>query len=175
MIRSILIAAIFSVFAANVGAQEPARRMRWCAAMMCEEEAVLSVALDSVIRETLALGQTRGAPRVLGLLVANPFYIEPGTRVGPNPVVMRWNFVRQIHPEVQVLDSVGAAFARGGALRAGGPLFVVAPLSWRGDSSAVVQIAVLPASGHFRHERYVRLRYRDGEWRIVRIETGWIE
>jgi hypothetical protein len=168
--------SIVLICADPLAAQEPARGMRWCAAMVCEEEAVLSVALDSVIREEM-VGRDPASepPRILGPLLPNPFRVGVRTIVDPNASRHRWVFIRRLHPRVEVLDSVNTAFHRDGVLRDGGPFFVVAPISWRGDSSAVAQIAVLPAPRQHRHERYVRLRYLDGEWRVVRIETGWIE
>src|SRR5690606_33280924 len=117
----------------------------------------------------------RKPPRVLSPLVPNPFRVQLSTPIDPNATRHRWSFIRRLHTDVAVLDSLDAAFHPSGELRAGGPFFVIAPISWRGDSAAVVQIAVLPAPRQHRHERYVRLRYREGAWRIVRIETGWIE
>jgi hypothetical protein len=146
--------------------------MQWCGKMVCEEEVIRTVAVDSALRDSQLELST---PRVMTALYDNPFRsratsVAPASSLG----AWDWSFLRRIYPGLQLV-SMQSAFTSDMKLTPGGPLVIVAPVSWRGDSAAVVRLAVFPAPDHHASEFYVRLHYRDRRWHVVRIEAGWIE
>jgi hypothetical protein len=149
------------------------RNMQWCGALNCEEQVIRTVAMDSAIR---LLRDTRQiddrGPRVLSTLYFDPLHVRSGALPVDRIDGPEWGFSRRLYPELTVVDSVGAAFTPAGVLTAGAPLFVVSPVSWRGDSAAVVRLAVFPGPRQRASELYVRLEYREARWRAVAIEYG---
>src|SRR5690606_29510527 len=144
--------------------------MQWCGKMTCEEEVIRTIAVDSILRDQ---SLDVNAPRVLLALYVNPFRsrsvsVQSADRLG----VWDWGFLRRLYPGLQAV-TMEEAFTRDGELTSGGPLVSVAPVSWRGDSAAVVRLAVFPAPRRHASEHYVRLIYRESRWRVVRIEVGW--
>ncbi len=150
-----------------------AHTMQWCSALNCEEQVIRTVALDSVIRRLRVTKQIDDSgPRVLSTLYFDPFHVRSGALPVDRTGVLDWAFLRRLYPGLTVADSVGAAFTRDGVLSDGAPLFVVSPVSWRGDSAAVVRLAVFPGPRQNASELYVRLEYREDRWRAVAVEYG---
>lgn len=153
----------------------PARQMQGCAAMNCEADVVRSVALDSVVRWLRSKDQIGSVdPLVLSSSHAQPFRGLDGVL---SPPIERMSLsdlllFRRSYRQMNVVDSAGVVAADGVTLRGGGPLFVLAPVSWRGESSAVVRLAVYPRRINFGSEVCVRLEYRNASWQVVRIEYG---
>ena len=153
----------------------PARQMQGCAAMNCEADVVRSVALDSVVRWLRSKDQIESAdPLVLSTTHAQPFRGLDGLL---SPPIERLSLsdlflLRRSYRQMSVVDSAGAVAGDGVTLRGGGPLFVLAPVSWRGEASAVVRLAVYPQRINYGSEVYVRLEYRNASWQVVRIEYG---
>lgn len=161
---------------APLGAQSaPARQMQGCAAMNCEEDVVRSVALDSVVRWLRSKDQIGSAdPVVLSTTHAQPFRGFDGILSPPieRLALSDLFLLQRSYRQLSVVDSAGAVAADGVTLRGSGPLFVLAPVSWRGESGAVVRLAVYPQRINYGSEVYVRLENRNASWQVVRIEFG---
>ena len=172
LVRYLLLTAI--VVADTASAQHASSRsMQWCGAMNCEEQVIRTVALDSTIQYLLQTNQiARDSVQVLASLHVDPFRVRDGSVLVDRLGNLDWAFLRRIYPHLVVVDSVAQAFSSSGVLRVSGPLFVLAPVSWRGDSAAVVRLALFPRPRAFSSELYVRLEYRDARWTVVRIEYG---
>lgn len=167
--------AVVSILATReASAQAAPRRMQGCAAMNCEEDVVRSVALDSVLRWPESGFNYRGSPRILSTTHAQPFRRLDGRL---SPVVERLSdgdlfLLRRAYPTLRFVDSASVVAKDGATLQPGAPLIVLAPVSWRGESAAVVRLAVYPNSIDYGAEIYVQVAYRGERWVVVRIEFG---
>ena len=61
---------------------------------------------------------------------------------------------------------------RGGLLTRGGPLVVLAPVTWLAEDLVRVRFALYFTRVDFGEEWFVRLRRTEGSWHIVRVEPG---
>jgi hypothetical protein len=81
--------------------------------------------------------------------------------------------VRRIWPGSTIVDLNTVTAGRGAKLIPGGPLFILAPVTWLGEHAARVRLAVYPDRLDSGVEYYMFLQYRVDHWQVVRLERGW--
>ena len=146
-----------------------------CNAPACEDLVVILTALDSLLRRPNHLPCALHPPRVLRTLHLDPFRdLNSGTLSTP---VARFDFfaVSQIErtwPGALVVDSAEAVDPSRTTLRAGGCLYVVAPVVWQGSDRGRVQLAEYPLSVNFGAQFFVVVARRDSTWRVTTIQVG---
>lgn len=95
-----------------------------------------------------------------------------------SPVIDRFgqmdlSSLRRTLPNTTIVDSTSVVTADGASLRPGGPLLVLAPVTWLGPDAARVRLAEYYDRINYGAELYIFLEYRDEQWRVVRMENGW--
>ena len=155
----------------------PAAGQTWppCAALNCQDEAVTVIAVDSLLRE----GASRGFPACEGPRIWRSVHASPFRREGrlspPIDELMTgdMSLIRRRWPGFAVVDSATVVRAGGVELTPGGPVVILAPVTWLGEHSVRVRLAIYHARIDYGEEWFVLLRREAGQWRIVRVEAGW--
>ena len=153
----------------------PVRATPSCAAISCEEELVLALAIDSVVRHA-RLPQREPQPtfHILASVHIQPFRQDGrlSPAVGLNRTTDFYS-LRRLGVRFAVTDSAGSVASDGVSVRDGAALLILAPLSWRGEDVAIARLALYAQRIDLGQEYFVRLERRDARWRVVRIELGW--
>lgn len=143
--------------------------------MSCEDEFVLALAIDSVVRHArLPKREQKPTFHILASVHAQPFRQEG--RLSPAVGLNRptdFYTLRRLGQRFAVTDSVGSVASGGIAVRDGTALLILAPISWRGADLAIARLALYRNRIDLGEEYFVRLERMDARWRVVRIEFGW--
>lgn len=171
-----IVCALSLAVAIDVGAQSrpdtgSSREVRGCYALTCEDEHLLTLALDAVLRESRECRDD--APFVLNTLHLAP---HSGDVVPRSPVVLRAEdlspaLFARYWPAIRIVDTVAA---RSLPMPRGRCLLIFSPPVARAGGDVRVEVAIRTEHPKQHIQRFVVIRRIENEWVVQRVETGRI-
>lgn len=158
-----------SLAGAQAVSQSHARQIPPCAALTCEDELLLTIALDGLLKASPECMEA--TPVVLNTLHLAPM----GTATLPeSPAVLRMDDMipspfRRYWPEIRIVDALAVT---AGEPQGRGCLLIFSPPLARRSNELRVEIVLVRSQPRERIQRFVVLSYRDGRWVVDRVETG---
>lgn len=161
---------------ANSGRQVPA-----CAAAVCEEEAAMVAALDSLLRHDR---RCDASPPVL----LRTLHLAPFTGFGDGIAGRQTRFGVPTSPAVARIDDAGGGMIRrywdairivsaadleAAELPAGTCLVVFSPITWLGPDTVRFIVSQVTDQPRDIAQRFVFLERRGSRWAVSRLETGF--
>jgi len=144
-----------------------------CAAAVCEEGTIYTVAIDTLWRSGKSAPSS--PPRVLRWVFQSPFRPLPGQASAP-PVAALDNatgdMLSRVWAGAALLDSSQLVERDGHTLKPGGPLYIVSPIDWMGQDQARLQVAEYPHDINWGAQHFILVARAPNGWHVTRVETG---